>query len=523
MLALTLLLLLATTAMRSAMDKYNSTSQAASWQEALYAAEAGVDLARAALKNARNNPAANPWAGWTPSDMTFPKTRTITLDTLSNSSWTNADTTRPWGATARVEVLRPVSTGINPPGSPDICYQIRSYGTVIVSGGAPRITEGSVEAGLRKIYWRRDSRTGLEVNNSTNRPHVTRMVEALVRPVSPFAAAIISSDKIEIKKQGGARMVIDSYNSKLGKYDPNKRGTVFTGTPPGIANSGYGGTLATNGKRKDVIRLENVDVYGEIYKNTGGTVNQKSTATVSGSIHDGFYMDLIQANSPSGDPLWGTLTGTYNLKPGAKTVNIQLPASSTDPTTPARYKFTNLHLHDKDIVTIKTPNSAVTSYAEIWVTSSVRLHKNARFNLEKGVKVKFFVQRCVHLESKSASEPPIQFQGNPAKEDSFVPDSSGKQSNHLPEFYGVLPDKKKKSHVKIKGMIAALFHAPRHDFEIKVSDKANADIYGAFIGKSFKIQGVARIHYDEGVNTGPVSDYAIASWTEDWFDPNSAK
>lgn len=520
------LMLITSYSLSFAKDKYSSVSQSSSYQESLYAAEAGIDIARTALRQALSDSSAA-WSGWTsdPSSGTgFPKTRSYTLPVYDPG--TPVDISRPWGSTISVKVELPVNTGINPTGTSAAAYRVTSTGTVDVSG-TPQVTKDSTESRLRRVNLLKDWRTNLAVPNDPGtgapRPNVSRRVEAILKPLSPFVGAIIADDNIEIKK--GKTEIIDSFNSDMGKYDPSKRALTITGTAPNAANSGYGGTMAANAKKGDVIRIENATVYGDLYKNTGGTVNLKSTATLTGIVHDGFYMKLDQAPTPRGNPIW-TASGytTTSAKPGSKATNITASSSST---APARFLFTTLHLHDKDILTIKAPAGASESWAEIWCSDSLRLHKGGIVIVEKGVHVKFFCEKCIHLESKDGKAPVIKYQNQNLAVDTFVPQSAGggtyKRENYYAEFYGVLPDKKKESHLKIKGQFGGVVHAPRHEVEVKLNDAANNDVYASFVVRKFKAQGVTQVHYDEAMaSLGTVTDYVVSNWTEDWTDKKAA-
>ena len=509
------LVLISAFALSFSKDKYSSTSQASSYQESLYAAEGGIDIARTALRTALSDP-TTAWSGWTPSDgTTFPKTRTYTLPVLDPG--TTVDVTRPWGSKIDITISLPTGAGtINPTNTSGYSYKVTSIGTVGVSG-TTNVTQDSTEARLHRVSYQQDWRT----NTAVTSPQVSRKVEAILKPVSPFVAAVLADDNIEIKK--GKTEVVDSFNSDMGKYDPTKRLTTFTGSAPNIANAGWGGTLATNAKKADVIRVENATIYGDLYKNTGGTANIKSTATVTGIVHDGFYMDLKQAPSPRTNPDWSSYS-TMTLKPGSKATSITASSSST---APARFKFTQLHQHDGDVLTIKSPSGGASeSWAEVWSADSMRLHKGGKLIIEKGVHVKFFCEKCIHLESKDGKAAVIRYQNQNPVPDTFVPVTSGgvtARQNFYAEFYGVLPDAKKESHLKITGQFAGVIHAPRHEVEAKLNDSANNDIYASFIVRKFKMQGVTQVHYDEYMsNLGTVTDYVVSNWNEDWTDKKIA-
>src|SRR4029450_5776980 len=70
----TVLAMIAAAAMYRVMPRLSTTYHSASWAEALYAAEAGADMALKAANDSLTTP-ATAWNAWTPSDAaTFPKT-----------------------------------------------------------------------------------------------------------------------------------------------------------------------------------------------------------------------------------------------------------------------------------------------------------------------------------------------------------------------------------------------------------------------------------------------------------------
>src|ERR1700716_2450044 len=78
-LSLAILSLIAAGTLAVVSSKYNSTFQASSWQESLEGAEAGVDIAMAAL-------AADSWTGWKQVNSSTPP-RSAPSGSFSRSNW----------------------------------------------------------------------------------------------------------------------------------------------------------------------------------------------------------------------------------------------------------------------------------------------------------------------------------------------------------------------------------------------------------------------------------------------------
>src|SRR4029450_2010271 len=90
-----------------------------------------------------------------------------------------------------------------------MAYLVRATGTLDVPGPL-RISRDSVDTNLRKISWKTDWRTGQGLAGTN--PRATRTIEAVLRPITPFSAAIIADRTIERRKGTGKR--VDTWNSR---------------------------------------------------------------------------------------------------------------------------------------------------------------------------------------------------------------------------------------------------------------------------------------------------------------------
>ena len=543
-------------AMRLATQRLATVSQASAWQRAYYLAESGVDIARATLKTASLDPTI--WetqnfpsgtgtvATWSSTDpAVFPKTCTITLpatgedNTLVSTIIVTID--RPTGA----GTINPTGTGTNP------AYRVRSQGNLEIPGPV-RVSHDKAEINLRKISWIRDWRTGAKISetNPFGGPRASRVVEAVLHGTTPFAAAIIAQESIELKK--GKGKLVDSWNSQ--DADSGQRKYIVPGSDKWKGARDVG-NIAANGissdkkgkPLKDVIRVENTILWGDVYAGDAGGVkikpipNPLTNVVKGGDIVDDFYMKLDMVPSPSTLPEWGAVDAIHKVGPGSAKVPLRITAGS-DPDNRPKIKFTELHIHEGDNVVFAPAvdiNGFVQpkSYVDIWVNQSLRIHKGGQILLGNGVHARIFVDRCIHIEADGKFNGGIQYadfatSGGKLVSDKGVPkysvlrvhDAQDKQkaSASQLQIYGSLANKKKKSHAKISAEFLGTIYAPRHDFQMKYKDSTYADLFGSFVGRKFKIEGTSRVHYDEALSgAGLVNNYSIASLVEDWVDKST--
>jgi hypothetical protein len=557
LLSVAVLMALGGYALRLSGQRLATVSQASAWQRAYDLAESGVDVARATLKTASLDPTV--WAtqtfpsgtgtsaAWSPTDPSvFPKTCTIILpSTMEDNSLV---------ASVTVTIDKPTGAGtINPTGTTTSpAYRVRSMGNLEIPGPV-RISHDKVENNLRKISWLRDWRTGTKVteDNPTGGPRATRVVEAVLRSTSPFVAAIIAQESIELKK--GKGKIVDSWNSQ--DADSGQRKYIVPGSDKWKGARDVG-NIAANGissdkkgaPLKDVIRVENTVIWGDIYSGdaTGVKIkpipNPLTNVVKGGDIIDDFYMKLDPVPSPATNADWGTLAGNFKVSPGTAKTPLRIPTGS-DPNNRPKIKFSELHVHSGDYVvfTPSTDASGVVqpvSYVDIWVNQSLRVHKGGQILIGNGVNARIFVDRCIHIEANSSYVGGIQFADFDVGGDGkFVSDKGLpkytllkaqdaedklKASASQLQIYGSLASKKKKSHAKISSEFLGTIYAPRHDFQMKYKDSNYADLFGSFVGRKFKIEGTSRIHYDEALSAaGLATDYTITSLVEDWADKST--
>src|SRR5436309_11108046 len=142
-----------------------------------------------------------------------------------------------------------------------------------------------------------------------SRPQVTRRVELVAAPITPFEAAIKAGGTFYGL---GSAAYIDSYRSTTGVYDSN----VKTNPSDPRYSDSRSGTVEISTSVATIMG----DIYGNVYTN-GGTVT-KNTTSVSGIIDNNVPFSLSSFAMPS-TSLWNfvssptAVTGNTSITPPA--------------------------------------------------------------------------------------------------------------------------------------------------------------------------------------------------------------
>src|SRR6266480_5004828 len=202
--------------LRNSTTRLNTSSnQVRSWNEALYAAESGADMAFAEIRKTLPgaSPSPSPWTGWSPSGTTYvsPVTGTASLPWTFGSDNLQARTVV---ETCYFDSSGVFHLGANPTGAWP-WYRIRSKGTSPLQGlkrtgmddrlsngnrfVANASTRGDGDTLLRKIdfnfdhfiatYGPNGDGTGKTLQ-PVNAPQIARRIELIAAPITPFEAAI---------------------------------------------------------------------------------------------------------------------------------------------------------------------------------------------------------------------------------------------------------------------------------------------------------------------------------------------
>jgi hypothetical protein len=452
--------------------RYNQASnQVRSWNEALYAAESGADIAyNEVRKIAFGSTAFNASDGWTTSGTTYTSGTTTYGTNLMSTS-------------------QQVDLFYTDPTSGNAWYRIRSKGTSLLHGlqrtglddrlsngnrfAANGSTRGDGDTLLRKIDFKYDHFkatygewfNGVTTNPIVAAPQLSRRIELIAAPIGPF-------DDVAIKVTGnfyglGSAAYIDSYRSSTGPYDP----TVKTNPADPRYVDSQSGSVQIDNATATVFG----DIYGNLYTN-GGTATKK-TLNVHGTIDNNVPFTLPSFSYPSNLP-------APQASPTKVTSDTTINPTGTfnAPTVYLLSSFTKQ-------LTINQNGSSQT-YVAIHLTSDF----TGQIDVKPGVHVQFFIDGNVDVKAQD------------------LINETGLAGNL--QFYSIPPADGSPQHVNINspGNLVAAFYAPGADFTMN----GNPDVIGAVVAKSFYGNGNTSWHYDRSLDSlGEVTDYRIASYVED--------
>jgi len=461
-LVITMLSLIAVETLRLVTVKYQNALQTSTWQEALLAAESGIDLAIVELRKSLYPQPNHAWDGWN-----NPPGNEVTgyeLTTVPNAGLNGTPMTIETNVDAPTQLIDPTNSWQY--------YRIRTVGTIPITGPA-RTSDNPQDTKLRRLSLRWERFTnGILTPRLLTAPQVSRRVEAVVRPVSAFDQAIMSVGVVDLTNQN---IVVDSYDSTdptkstNGLYDPAKRQE--------------NGDIATDGQ---LIEAGNAQIYGDVATNAG-TVS--GAANITGVERTDFYQEPI----PVGAPSWSTWNSSPSLVTGTTTIN----ADATKGSAASRYTLSSISLSGNKTLTVAgNPNGSQT-YIEIYVTGDISVSGTGQIVVQPGVTAT------------------IYFAGNVDISGNGVLNSNNQPSDLM--LYGIQPPTDTSEHVSIGGnsQITASVYAPGHDVTVN-GGGTNGHVYGSVVGKTVTMTGVSNLHYDERLGaTGVVNNYKIVSWFED--------
>jgi hypothetical protein len=437
-----------------------ASSQVRSWKESLFAAEAGGDIAYAEVRKTVLDP---------------PRAFT----TWNNSGVKHASPQATFGSNGLV-TSSVVDLFYYDPITGNPWYRSRSKGTAPVMGLARTGMDDRMGAGtrgdslLRKIDFKTDHFVAAYGPNGDGvgptpvpvpTPQITRRIEQILAPVTPFEAAIKCTGSFYGL---GSAAQVDSYNSKNGPYyfaannpaDPHfndsRSGSVEIGTPVATVNGMLYGNISTNG---GTVRPSSY-IIGTIDNNVPFTVPPFKMPT-----------DLPP---PQAAPT--SVTTTVNLTP---------PAAGT-PAVPTYYLLSSLS--GKLII---NPVGGAQTYVAVHVTNDMTAHINVKPN----VHVKIFVDGNIDVKGRD------------------IDNETGLAANL--QYYSISPADPNATqfiHIDPPGNFAATFYAPSADVVLH----GNPDLIGAMVCKTFYGNGNTSWHYDRALDTeGDAVDYRIVSYVED--------
>ena len=457
-----ILSLIAVETLRLVTAKYQNALQTSTWQEALLAAESGIDVAIVELRKSLYPPPNHAWDGWN-----NPPGNVVTgyeLTTIPNAGLNGTPMTIETSVDAPSQLIDPTNSWQY--------YRIRTVGTIPITGPA-RASDNPQDTKLRRLSLRWERFTnGILTPHLLTAPQVSRRIEAIVRPVSAFDEAVMSVGVVDLTNQN---IVIDSYDSRdstkstNGLYDPAKRQE--------------NGDIATDGQ---LIEAGNAQIYGDVATNAG-TVS--GAANITGVERTDFYQEPI----PVGAPSWNATNASVTTVTGTTTIT----AGSNQGSAASRYVLTGISLSGSKTLTIAGDPNGTQTYVEIYVTGDISVSGTSQIVIEPGVTAT------------------IYFAGNVDISGNGVLNSNNQPGDLM--LYGIQPPTNSSEHVSIGGnsQITASIYAPGHDVTVNGSG-TNGHVYGSIVGKTVTMTGVSNLHYDERLGSaGMINNYKIVSWFED--------
>lgn len=469
--------------LRNCTTRFNvASSQVRSWKESLSAAEAGGDIAYAEVRRTLTAGVPSGFPDGLPDGVVNDPPHAFHGWTKSGSKYSSVATT--FGANGLI-TSTVVDKFYSDPATGNNWYRARTKGTAPVTGIPRTGMDDRMGAGvrgdslLRKIDFKTDhfvatyGRDGDGLNKqivSVDYPQMTRRIEQIIAPMTPFEVAIKTTGSYYGL---GSAAQIDSYNSKTGPYvfvannpaDPRykdaRSGSVAIGSPVSVD--------AVNGM-----------LYGNVSTN-GGTI--KPSQYITGTIDNNVPFTIPPFKMPTDLP--PPQTSPTSLTDGTAH-NVTPPVAGT-PQVPTYYLLSSLGPGQLVI----NPVGSAQTYVAIRVTGDL----TARVTVKNGVHAKIFVDGNIDVKARDI-------------------DNESNIAANL-QYYSISPTDPTVSqfiHIAPPGNFAATFYAPSADVVLN----GNPDLIGAIVCKTFYGNGNTSWHYDRALDTeGDAVDYRIVSYVED--------
>jgi hypothetical protein len=319
--------------------------QAASWHEALSAAEAGADLGMAALRH-------NKWTGWQGPDAAG--VRTLQVPILTHGGEGNTT----FSATVKVS-------------SPNCTYHlIRSTGAAELPGPAVASFD-KLDNQLRHLSLRWDRDT----NSAVGRAKVARTIEVIARGSSPYTHALLLTNSMNANNSGS---YADSYDSG----DPTKSLNGLYVVTRRQSNAKVSSNDSTGSNLKGMY------IYGDL-SYTGPHI--PGAQNVQGDVITPFTENA----PPVPKPNWTSVTANMGTVSNS-TILTAGPSGS-----PTRYKVTSVNLASGSTLTFAPPAVGQPGEVEVWVTGDFSNGGSSQIVTQPGVKVKIYTEGDMTLSGNA--------------------------------------------------------------------------------------------------------------------------
>lgn len=534
---ITILTLICATSLFVTSQNTSTGVQTGAWQQALTAAEMGIDAGVRAL-NQNGTSGNNPWTNWkyvtcatgfpTPAPSaspvagyTYEPTATGNASGLPTSgqynylpstapqmtvSYPNSEGTTSVSAWVTIDTAGGISN------SNGNWYRIRSTGQATFQSNSvyKRVSSNRLDNDLRNTLAMTFKRKG------NSNPGPTRTIEVIVEPIPAGGSARAITLSNWLQMTGGGS--VDAFSSPNGQWSLAYRDSSnplliaegATGGQAKFANTGqtyvyggvsYSGTAPTNVNAQGPPK----DVLGQV--STPASVNLPTPTDPTPISGQSGHYSWTYANP------WTGVTANYTFnssttytgggglpKNGGTTVtSITANGTSSSPgliiingdfTVPGGNTFTiNPTMQGGSA----NPSN---SYVVVWVTGKFTTSGSGIIQQVAGTNVTWIVDSDITVSGSSYNN-----QNGTAATDSFIGIGTGKFTDSG------------------SGTFVGTVNAPGYDGTIS----GQGDYTGAFAGKTLTISGSGSFHYDEALSGGSsnptIGNYAFASWFEDNSDP----
>ena len=536
---ITLLAIMAAYTLRRVAPKFRMAAQAAGWQEARLASEAGVDVALRDLQQNAAGAAPEVWSGWTvgqgapvgappAGNSLLGNTLGVLGNTLGNTVGTVGNTlsqtlgtvdsllsllgnpvtiSSPTPATVSAPIALnnlQVSPGVGQSSSVDVrlwavyptlspyyrWFRIRAMATCPLAKPCYQAPE-DLDVSLRRYslrtvrsQLRKDDNNGAASGVPT--PSASRVVEVLVEPILPFELAIMTNQSLSLATSGA--WSVDSFDSR----DPLKSNP--DGAYPGIGSplTQSNGNIASDLGRPPemlygpLVSVNGCTVRGAIATNGGddpATLGHENVTGANGVDPSRIRSDFFREMPPLARPASGIFL--VPPPPGSPFV-----AGTVQPTEYLVHK--NLSAFN-----VAAPANGVKGAVVIMVDGDLDI-PTGTITIPPNVTAVIYVRGNIDFHAQSINT---------------TPDSS-RRAGQL-QIYGENANGETRT-LRAYGnaAVCAAFYGP--DYDMTFQD--NVEWIGAVAGRSFQIigGGSGGFHYDEALAmVGAPISFRIARYVED--------
>jgi hypothetical protein len=549
---LTVISLVAAGVLANANARYNTGSRAVkAWKEALYAAEAGGDLAFNEIRKPYFSTPGTPFSsGWVLNDASAPPPNPSSA-TAPDYALGYGNSALAFGTNNNLTAKITVDKLASLPGNASVYYyRIRSLGIAQVFGlkrtgmndalqnsagthfGSGTGARGNGDSLLRKIDYNYDhfvatygfgdalpSAAATSANGKAavlvtdaNHGQVMRRVELVTVPVMPIEGAV--------KTNGGTYNFpyIDSYNSANGAYPGSSCATTPSCTTYADAR---------NGNVVDGSSTFSGTVYGDVTTN-GGNAGKGS---VSGVIDNNVPVAPV-SNLPV------PTHGAYEAQNSGSITAPAVTVASRDATQPSNnqqqttfwYHYSNLGSVTISPAAALTGSPAVPASGVIETNVNIVVDSNVTgsITVNRGVKLKVYFSGDASGKADSYDNNNVDTAAaNKAYTPTYTDNGAGATPRYTLSGYSLSTNSSPADHMWFIGEGASqditlgsggpateyfVWYAPNANFTVN----GNPDFAGAMVVKSFTGNGNNTMHFDKQLLTaGAPQDYRVASYVED--------